>query len=120
MFWSAAMLAVGGLNFAFQASRDKGTVKVGDDDLVMLLGVGLLFLVTLTPLDLMYSVGVGLWLLGMLLRFDRATVRYIGVNHDTGNVVRGTILLYRDEPMVLSWSGRKPEVCYEGDKTERT
>lgn len=112
MFWSAAMLAVGAFHFVFQASRDKGTVKVGDDDLVVFVGVGALFVLTLTPLDLMYSGGIALWLLGMLLRFDRATIRYVGVHEETGQVSRGTILLTRDEPEVLTYSGGEPEVEY--------
>lgn len=112
MFWSAAMLAVGALSLVFHARQEKGTVKVGDDDLVMLVGVGALFLVTLTPLDLMYSGGIALWLLGMLLRFDRATVRYVGVHEETGQVARGTILLTREEPKVLTYSGGEPEVEY--------
>jgi len=112
MFWSAAMLAVGSFAFVTQARREKGTVKVGDDDLVLLVAMVAVFALSPPPLDLMYSAGIILWVLGMLLRFDRATVRYVGVHKETGEVGRGTILLTRRGPEVLTYSGPEPEVEY--------
>lgn len=107
------MLLVGTLWLGFNGLRKKGTVKVGDGDLIALLAVSFIFVYTFLSTGVVYSAGVLLWVLGMLLQFDRATIRYATADSETGNIIRGTILLYEDEPKVLTHTGSKPEVQYK-------